>query len=97
MVEKRKKMLTEFLTLLLALETTDYPGLYEQIFTFLSPGWEAQRSNVVVQAVTAVSQVTVETSHWSGSLQILGSHWWTQGWCQGLNMPYCHNTLLKGS
>ena len=55
-VEKRKKMLTEFLAILLGLETADYPGLYEQIFTFLSPGWEAQKSNLVVQAVTAVSQ-----------------------------------------
>ena len=55
-VEKRKKMLTEFLTHLLSLEAADYPGLYEQVFTFLSPGWEAQKSNVVVQAVTAVSQ-----------------------------------------
>ena len=55
-VEKRKKMLTEFLAILLGLEAADYPGLYEQIFTFLSPGWEAQKSNLVVQAVTAVSQ-----------------------------------------
>ena len=56
-VEKRKKMLSEFLRILLGLETADYPGLYEQIFTFLSPGWENyQKSNVVVQAVTAVSQ-----------------------------------------
>ena len=60
-VEKRKKMLSEFLTILLGLETTDYPGLYEQIFTFLSPGWEAQKSNVVVQAVTAVSQAEWST------------------------------------
>ena len=55
-MEKRKKMLTEFLTQLLSLETGEYPGLYEQVFTFLSPGWEPQKSNVVVQAVTAVSQ-----------------------------------------
>merc|ERR1719189_88397 len=56
-VEKRRRMLAEYLTALLALDTSLYPGLYETVFTFLSPGWQSSnKSNAVVQAVTAVSQ-----------------------------------------
>ena len=59
-VEKRRRMLAEYLTALLALDTSLYPGLYETVFTFLSPGWQSSnKSNAVVQAVTAVSQVRV--------------------------------------
>ena len=48
---------SELLRILFGLEMADYPSLYEQIFTFLSPSWENhQKSNVVVQAITAVSQ-----------------------------------------
>ena len=54
-VEKRKKMLNEFFHHLLVLKSHDYPGLYDQIFTFLSPGWEASKQNVVERAVSAVS------------------------------------------
>ena len=60
-VEKRRRMLAEYLTALLALDTSLYPGLYETVFTFLSPGWQSSnKSNAVVQAVTAVSQVRVK-------------------------------------
>ena len=60
-VEKRRRMLAEYLTALLALDTSLYPGLYETVFTFLSPGWQSSnKSNAVVQAVTAVSQVGVK-------------------------------------
>jgi len=54
-VEKRKKTLNEFFRHLLILKSNDYPGLYDQIFTFLSPGWEANKQNVVERAVSAVS------------------------------------------
>jgi len=54
--EKRRKMLSEYLSELLRQDSGMYPGLYEMIFTFLSPGWQCGKSNAVVQAVTAVSQ-----------------------------------------
>eukprot|EP00092_Neocalanus_flemingeri_P008846 GFUD01009520.1.p1 GENE.GFUD01009520.1~~GFUD01009520.1.p1 ORF type:complete len:981 (+),score=238.89 GFUD01009520.1:139-3081(+) len=54
-VEKRKKMLNEFFHHLLIVKCQEYPGLYDQIFTFLSPGWEANKQNVVERAVSAVS------------------------------------------
>jgi len=54
-VDKRKRMLNEFFQHLLVLNGHDYPGLYDQIFTFLSPGWEASKQNLVERAVSAVS------------------------------------------
>ena len=58
-VEKRKRMLSEYLGALLSLDAEEFPGLYEMVFTFLSPGWESSnKSSAVVQAVTAVSQVS---------------------------------------
>ena len=54
-VEKRKKLLNEFFHHLLLLKSQEYPGLYDQIFTFLSPGWEASKQNVMERAVSAVS------------------------------------------
>jgi hypothetical protein len=54
-VEKRKRILNEFFHHLLLLKSQDYPGLYDQIFTFLSPGWEASKQNVMKRAVSAVS------------------------------------------
>jgi len=54
-VAKRQKMLNQWFVELLALRGSDYPGLYDQVFTFLSPGWEANKQNVVERAVSAVS------------------------------------------
>lgn len=54
-VEKRKNILNEFFHHLLLLKSQEYPSLYDQIFTFLSPGWEASKQNVMERAVSAVS------------------------------------------
>jgi len=54
-VAKRQRMINEWFAQLLSLSSGDYPGLYDQVFTFLSPGWEANKQNVVERAVSAVS------------------------------------------
>jgi len=54
-VEKRRKMMTEFFRQISNLKSGDYPGLYDQIFMFLSPGWEVSKQNVLERTVSAVS------------------------------------------
>jgi len=57
LVQKRQKMLDEYLKQLLHhAKTNSFPGLGEELLEFLLPGWSISRPGVVERAVTAVSQ-----------------------------------------
>jgi len=52
-VAKRQKMFNSWMSEILSVRGNDFPGLYDQVFMFLSPGWEADKQNVVERAVSA--------------------------------------------
>jgi sorting nexin-13 len=54
-VAKRQRMLNDWFGALLRLPGLEHPGLADRLLSFLSPGWEASRQNVVERAVSAVS------------------------------------------